>query len=57
MYVIIDWMTFGFVIEQENFTVQTWNTKEEAEKYAEEEMQTDLWDVTEVPPFAEAYKP
>ena len=57
MYVMIDWMTFGFVVEFGDGTIKAWDTKEEADKYGEDEMQADLWDAIEVPPFAEAFKP
>jgi hypothetical protein len=57
MFAIIDWMTFGFVVIPESGSVMTWNSKEEAERYAEEELQTGLWKVIEVPPFAQAFKP
>jgi hypothetical protein len=57
MYAIIDWMTFSFVVTPEFGSVITWDSKEEAEKYAGEELQTGLWKVIEVPPFALAFKP
>lgn len=57
MYTIIDWMSFAFVIEPETGSIVTWDTKEEAEAYAREEMQMGLWKVIEVPAFATAFKP
>ncbi len=57
MFAIIDWMTFSFVVESESGSIMTWDSKEEAEKYAEEELQTGLWKVIQVPPFASAFKP
>ena len=57
MHAIIDWMTFGFVVEPESGSVKTWETKEEAELYGKEEMQAGLYQVISVPPFAQAFKP
>jgi hypothetical protein len=57
MYTIIDWMTFGFVVEPENGSVMTWETKAEAEKYGEDELQLGLYHVIAIPSFAIPYKP
>jgi hypothetical protein len=57
MYTIIDWTTFGFVVELGTDTVMTWETKEEAEKYGEDELQMGLWKVIKIPSFAIPYKP
>ena len=57
MYAIIDWTAFGFVVEPESGSVMTWDSKEEAEQYAEDELQTGLWKVIPIPPFALAFKP
>jgi hypothetical protein len=57
MYTIIDWTTFGFIVEPENGSVVTFNTKEEAEQYAEAELQEGLWILIKIPSFAIPYKP
>jgi hypothetical protein len=56
MYVIIDWMLFSIVV-QEDGSVWTWDTMKEAEQYGKQEMQTGLWQAVEVPPFAQVFKP
>ena len=50
MYIIIDWMLFTFVTNPD-----TWNSKEEAETYGNEELQNGLWEVIPIPPQALAY--
>jgi hypothetical protein len=57
MYIIIDWMSFSFVVEPEDGSVISWDSREEAEKYGEDEMQVGLYEIIKVPAFAQAFKP
>ncbi len=57
MYVIIDWTMFSFVVEEGSDSIQVWESNEEAQKYAEENLHSGLWKVLPVPPFARPFKP
>lgn len=57
MYTIIDWMLFCFVVEPGDGTVKTWDSRIEAEHYAQEELHAGLWEVVKIPPMAIAFKP